>query len=132
MFREIHDFASTLCDMANKNLEEIVINHCESLPFYLHFATEACYVKYDTHEETITDISLRLIERNGFAIEVDPINGYIQGIVAGKSSGSTQMNRDIADALFACIHQCWIMRLSTEQLLTTGDNDRYIAADLLG
>ena len=131
MFREIHNFGTVICKMTSNNLEELVKNHCDYLPFWLHFTGEACYVKYDTQNEVITDISLRVIDRNGLAVEIDPINGYVRAIVAGNSGESIMMPKDIADTLFSCIHQCWNMRMHAEGLVTTG-NDRYIAADLLG
>lgn len=131
MFSEIYKFANYLCEMTNGMLEKIVREKCEYLPFFLHFAAASCYVKYDTLEEGIASIGLRMIDNNSFMIEADPISGYITGVVAGETRGSVKMEKDVADTLLACIHQCWNMRLSADSLLTFGDDDRYIAADLL-
>lgn len=131
MFSEINDFANMLCKMTNSALEEIVRTEHDSFPFFLFFTVRSCYVKYDTQEGRITDVSIYVIEKDSFIIEIDPIGGYIRGIVGGEIGSGIKMKRNVADTLLACVRQCWNSRLSSEELITVNGDNRYIAADLI-
>lgn len=130
MYKEINHFANILCESTNSFLEDIVNTKCEYLPLFLSFTAKSCYVKYDTLEEKIINIRLIMVEKNGFIIEVNPIDNYVRSYVANIVSGSLQMKKTIADTLRACVHVCWKKRLSTECLVTMNGDGRYITADL--
>ena len=132
MRSEINHVAHVLCEVTNTFLENIAMGQHSDLPYYLGFVSRACYVKYDTWEDKITDISIIMIEKNGFAIVADPINGYVLGYTAGEICASVRMRRATAKMLFACIESHWKYRLSTDCLVTANGDGRYVAADLFG
>ena len=74
-YYEIHNYMNVLCEMTNKNLDELVRNNSEYLPFFIMINAQSCYVQYDTQEEVITRVSLYMIKKDGLAIVVDPIRG---------------------------------------------------------
>ena len=131
MYNELNHFANILSERTNSFLEDLTRTKPEYFPLFLCFAAKACYVKYDTIEEQITDISLIMIEKHGFIIEIDPIGKQVRSRVANEVCGSLQMIEHVADTLQACIRMLWKRRLSTEYLITTNGNKRYVAADLL-
>ena len=129
---EICNYMSVLCKMINKNLNEIVNENCNDLPFFIMFNANACYVRYDTQEENITHVILEVMNRDGLAVEIDPIKGIITGVVADDPSCVVEMNKDVASILFSCISVCWKKRLQEEGIISFNVDDRVIAADLLG
>lgn len=129
---EMCNYMNVLCEMTNKNLDEMVENNREYLPLLILCNAQACYVKYDTQVEIITDITLQVMNRGGLAIEVDPIGGVITGSVAGENCISIDMKEETADVLSACISVCWEKRLSAEMLISPNTDGRFITGDLLG
>ena len=130
-YREIGNFMNILCEMTSKNLDEIVNNHRDCLPVFLMVTAQSCYVLYNTQEERIVEVNLQMINKDGLAVEIDPIKCLIAGCVAAEPYKSFEMDKNTADTLLACITAMWKHRLSTEGLITTSSDDGLIAADLL-
>lgn len=129
---EMCNYMNILCEMTNKNLDEMVENNYKYLPLIIVCNAQACYLVYDTQEEIITNVTLLVMNRGGLVIAVDPIGGVITGSVADQNCISINMKRETADALFACARAYWEKRLSTEMLISPNSDGRFIAADLLG
>lgn len=129
---EIQNYMKVLCEMTNKNLDEIVNNAYEFLPFFIMFNAQSCYVRYDTQDECITDVTLKVMNNAGLVIEVDPISSTITAFVAGEPGESLKMQKNTADILLDCIRTCWRQRLSTEDLISINSDGRFVAADLIG
>ena len=130
MYQEINHFANILCERTNSFLEDIVNTKGEYLPLYFSFVARSCYVEYDTLEEKIINIKLIMVEKAGFIIEVDPINGHIRSYIANQVGGSLRMKEYIADTIRDCIQVCWRKRLSIQQLVSLHGDGRYVTADL--
>lgn len=130
MQTEIKHVANELCEITNTFLENITISQRADLPLFLGFTAKACYVKYDTLEEKITDISIVMIDKNGFAIVADPIDGYVRGYIANEICTSVRMRESTAKTLHAFIQVGWKKRLSIDCLISLNGDGRYIAADL--
>ena len=129
---EMCNYMNILCEMTNKNLDEMVENHYEFLPMIIVCNAQACYLIYDTQEEIITNITLLVMNLSGLVIAIDPIGGVITGSVADEKCISINMKRETADALFACTRAYLEKRLSTEMLISPDSDGRFIAVDLLG
>lgn len=131
MFEQIQFLANILCETTNLALERLVYVKIDDLPFYLFFGSTACYVKYDTQDERITDVQIVVMNNNGFTVEVDPIKGSITGNLANQCTASIEMEVYVANTVLACIREAWQWRLSTDRLITVKADDRHIVADLL-
>ena len=130
-FSEIREYMTVLCQMASKNLDEMVKKHGAYLPFFIMFNAKSCYVRYDTQKESITDATLVLMEKDELDIVVDPIDRDVTSFINGESCASVELEEYTADTLLACIRACWNWRLSTEGLITMDSDGRFIAADLI-
>jgi hypothetical protein len=93
---EIQNYMKVLCEMTNKNLDEIVNNAYEFLPFFIMFNAQSCYIRYDTQDECITDVTLKVMNNAGLVIEVDPISSTITAFVAGEPGESLKMQKNTA------------------------------------
>ena len=121
-----------LCDITTDVLRRIVApSKIDSLPIYINLIADACYVKYDTVNNRITDITLRTYNQMGITIDVDPIHKKICGAVCGEDAGTLNLDPTVAHNLYSCITFMWKSRLTTDELCTIDADPRFIAADLL-
>ena len=128
----IKRFTEELCILVDHIWTDIVCTEkCDHLPLFLMQIPEACYVLFDTKENCIVSTTICMFSKSWIAVEVDPINASITGHMADEDVCTFEMQKYVADMLFRCIRQCWDMRLSTEGLISTNSNGRFIAANLI-
>ena len=132
MMETMENVVRGICDITKDVLGHMVeADKVENLPIYISLLADACYVKYDIVNETVTDITLRMRNRTGITIDVDPIHNKIIGELCGEEVSAQALNARIGRTLSACIRTMWRARLASEELGTVGTDPQFIAADLL-
>lgn len=132
MDKVYYGLCEDICAIARTGIDYIFEKQkIDNLPLYLFTCANNCYIKYDTEHECITDISIRIYNRGGIVVDIEPLNYGIVGYINEKKYVSKELCVHIADTICACVDHFWRYRLETEGLCTVGIDDRYIAADLL-
>lgn len=95
-----------LCEATQAMLEYIFdAEKEEKLPYYLFGFADACYVIGDSEFDILTDIQIRMYEKNGVVVNIKPVFGVISGYMDGEEIVTIDFGQTISDMVCDCVQE---------------------------